>query len=481
MKKLPPGPWKLPIIGNLHQLMGSLPHHAITKLAQKHGDLMHLQLGEVSAIVASSPRTAKAILKTNDLAFADRLDCLVGEIIVDNSLDIAFAPYGEYWRQMRKICTSELLNNKMVRSLSSIRQDEALNLVSSIREEALLHPKQGINLTKKVSSYTSSMVCRAAFGRAFGRHYQDKLIEIQKEVLVLTSGFDVSDVFPSWKTLHHLSLMKPKLRRLRDRIDEIFDIVIQAHVKNPSGRNGEFGQEDLIDVLLRIKQTGGDLHFPLTNSSIRALILDIFLGGTESSTATVEWAMAELMRNPRIMAKAQCEIRKVLSPEQETIEEKDIQELSYLQLVIKETLRLHPPGPFLIPRNNREQCEIDGYIIPLKTRAIVNAWAIGRDPNYWDDPEIFKPERFENNPINFTGSDYEYLPFGGGRRMCPGISFGLANVEVPLAYLLYNFDWRLPEDVENIGFDMEETYGLTATKKNNLFLVASKYETLGKP
>ncbi|CAI9118601.1 OLC1v1020192C1 [Oldenlandia corymbosa var. corymbosa] len=269
-KKLPPGPRKLPLIGNMHHLMGSLPHHALTKLAKKHGDLMHLQLGEISAIVVSSPRVAKTVLKSHDTAVSNRPDFLVGRIIFYDYSDLGFAPYGDYWRQLRKICTLELLSTKSVRSFASIRQDEVSKLVSSIREEALFEQrKQGTNLTRKVSSYTISMISRAAFGRAFERH-QEKLAELMREVLFRMSGFDASDLFPSWKVLQHLSLMKPKLMELRSRADEILDVIIQDHVENPTGKNGEFGQEDLIDVLLRIKQGGGDYNFPLTNTNIKA-------------------------------------------------------------------------------------------------------------------------------------------------------------------------------------------------------------------
>ncbi|CAI9118599.1 OLC1v1020191C1 [Oldenlandia corymbosa var. corymbosa] len=471
-KKLPAGPWKLPIIGNMHQLIGSLPHHALKNLAQKHGDLMHLQLGEISAIVASSPRMAKAILKTHDVAFADRPDFLVGKIIFYDNSDIAFSPFGDYWRQMRKIATLELLSNKSVRSFSSIRKDEILQLISSIREEALKPSKKPINLAQKTFSYTNSMVCRVAFGRVFGQH-RDKVIKLMKEVLLRASGFDISDILPSWKILCHLSLMKPKLEELHDEFDEILETIIQKHLENPTGRNGEFGQEDLIDVLLRI-QKSGDLQFPINNTNIKAVLLDMFTGGTTTSATVVEWAMAEMMRNPDVMAKAQREIRKALPrAEKRVIEEIDIQKLSYLKLVIKETLRLHSPVPLLVPRDCKEQCEIDGYIIPPKTRVMVNVWAIGRDPKYWNDPESFQPERFENNTIDILGTDFEYLPFGGGKRICPGISFGLANVEVPLANLLYHFNWKLPDNIESSGLDMAEAYGLAGTRKNSLLLIPS--------
>ena len=202
---------------------------------------------------------------------------------------------------------------------------------------------------------------------------------------------------------------------------------------------------------------------------------DVFAGGTETSSTTVEWAMSEMIRNPGVMAKAQSEIRNAFRGKN-TIEETDIQRLQYLRSVIKETLRLHPPIPMLIPRECREECEIDGYIIPVKTRVLVNAWAIGRDPEYWDDAESFKPERFENSSIDFNGSHFEYLPFGAGRRICPGIAFGLANVELPLALLLYHFDWRLPNGLDSNDLDMTETVVITASRANNLRLLATIYD-----
>ncbi|CAI9108613.1 OLC1v1008259C1 [Oldenlandia corymbosa var. corymbosa] len=450
---MPPGPRKLPIIGNMHQLMGSLPHHSLKSLAQKHGDLMHLKLGEISTIVASSSRTAEAILKTHDIAFADRPEFLAGRILFYNCSDITFSPYGEHWRQMRKLGILELLSNKVVRSFAPIRQDEVTKLVSSIRDKSCI-------------------------GWVFGGH-QDTLMELIKEVLAKSSGFDVSDIFPSWKILPYISREKPKLLDLHNKIDEIFELIIQEHVENPIGENnGEFGQEDLVDVFLRIKQSG-DLKFPVTNTNIKAIFMNVFVGGTETSAIVVEWAMAEMIKNPDVLKKAQSEVRKLVPAGKKTVEEIDILKLNYLNLVIKETLRFHPPVPLLVPRDCRELCEIDGYIIPLKTRIIINAWAIGRDPKYWDEPEKFVPERFENNPIDFTGQHYEYLPFGAGRRMCPGISFGLANVEIPLANLLYHFDWKLPDTSNGVDLDMTEAYRVTAPRKNNLFLVPSMCGCVG--
>ena len=159
----------------------------------------------------------------------------------------------------------------------------------------------------------------------------------------------------------------------------------------------------------------------------------MFVGGTETAATTVEWAMAEMMKNPRVMVKAQAEIRQVLKGKT-TVHESDIKEMSYLKLVIKETLRLHRPGPLLVPRECREPCVINGFEITLKTRVIINAWAIGRDHKHWGtDAESFVPERFVGSSIDYKGTDFEYIPFGAGRRVCPGMSFGLANVEMALS------------------------------------------------
>jgi cytochrome P450 len=188
----------------------------------------------------------------------------------------------------------------------------------------------------------------------------------------------------------------------------------------------------------------------------------------------MEWAMSELMRNPAVMKKLQGELRKAFRGKAE-VTEGDLQtsNVLYLKLVIKEALRLHPPAPMLVPRESIESCELNGYTIPAKSRVIINAWAIGRDPMYWEDAEEFKPERFENGGIDFTGSSYEFLPFGSGRRMCPGFNYGLATMELAFATLLYYFDWSLPEGVKEV--DMDEAPGLGVRRRSPLILCATPF------
>ncbi|KAH7837202.1 hypothetical protein Vadar_010949 [Vaccinium darrowii] len=270
--------------------------------------------------------------------------------------------------------------------------------------------------------------------------------------------------------------MRSKLVRLHHKMDQILENIISEHEENlgrSEGGNGEAGEEDLLDVLLRLKHRGG-LQFPMTNDNIKAVIQEIFCAGTETSLTTIEWAMSEMLRNQRVMEKTQAELRRALKGK-ERIHETDIQGLKYLKLVIKETLRLHPAAPLLLPRECREQIEIDGYVIPVKTNVIVNAWAIGRDPEYWEDAESFSPKRFDNNPIDFIGTDFHYIPFGAGRRMYPGLSFGLSNVEFPLAQLLYHFNWKLASGTKPEDLDMTETFGASVRRIRNLHLIATPY------
>jgi cytochrome P450 len=179
--------------------------------------------------------------------------------------------------------------------------------------------------------------------------------------------------------------------------------------------------------------------------------------------------MAELMRNPDAMKKAQAELRGTLGGKPKVTED-DLAQMKYLKLVIKETLRLHPAAPLLLPRQARESCNILGYDVPKGTTVMVNAWAIGRDPRYWDDPEEFKPERFESGTIDFKGLDFEYIPFGAGRRICPGMAFAQSNIELTLAALLYHFDWKLACGLEPSELDMTEDIGITVRKKEDLLL-----------
>ena len=184
--------------------------------------------------------------------------------------------------------------------------------------------------------------------------------------------------------------------------------------------------------------------------------------------------MSEMLKAPRVMEKAQAEVRSMFN-EKGHLDETAIDELKFLKAVVKETLRLHPPFPLLLPRESMEKCKIDGYEVPQKTRIIINAWAIGRDSDFWVEAERFYPERFLDSSIDYKGTDFGYIPFGGGRRICPGMLFAMASIQMPLAYLLYHFDWKLPDGMKAEDLDMTEAYGIAVRRKQDLHLIPIPY------
>ncbi|OAY28415.2 hypothetical protein MANES_15G062300v8 [Manihot esculenta] len=349
-------------------------------------------------------------------------------------------------------------------SFRSIREEEVSNLIKAIS----LTGNSPINLSEKLFLLTLSIISRAAVGKKC--RDQEEFIATIQQSLSLSSGFAIAEMYPSIKGLERMSGLRPKLEKLHRQIDRIIENIVQEHKSEATASqvNGGEVEEDLIHVLLKLQEQG-NLEVPLPDAGLKAIILDVFSAGSETSSATMEWAMSELLKNPKLMEEAQAEVRRVFN-QKGTVDETGIHELKFLKSVIKETLRLHPPGS-LIPRECRMSCEINGYNIPAKTKVLINAWAIGRDPKYWVQAERFCPERFLNSSIDYKGMDFEYLPFGSGRRMCPGISMALANVELPLAQLLYHFDWKLPSGLKPEDLDMTEVSGLAIRKKENLYLI----------
>uniref|UniRef100_A0A453TBZ4 Uncharacterized protein n=1 Tax=Aegilops tauschii subsp. strangulata TaxID=200361 RepID=A0A453TBZ4_AEGTS len=351
--RLPPSPPKLPLIGHLH-LVGPNPHVSLADLASKHGGcdgLMLLHLGHVPNLVVSSPSGAEAVMRTHDHVFASRPLSAAAAVLLNGPSDISLAPYGEFWRQARKLVTTHLLSATKVRAFQGAREEEVGLVVAKIRAAAAAH-----------------------------------------------SAVD------------------------QDR--------------------------DMVDVLLSLQH-----EYNLTTDNLRGILMDMFEAGTDTSYVTLEFAMAELIRKPRLMAKLRDEA------------------------VVKETLRLHPPAPLLLPRLSMADCDdVNGYTVPAGTQVMVNAWALGRDTGSWGEKaDEFSPERFVEGgasaAADFKGRDFHFLPFGAGRRVCPGIGFGIATVEVMLANLVYCFDWELPHGMREEDVDMTEEFGLTTRLKEKLLLV----------
>ncbi|XP_057770327.1 cytochrome P450 71D10-like [Salvia miltiorrhiza] len=463
-----PGPKTLPLIGNLHLMLSSpMPNYVFRDLAAKHGPLMHLQLGELPILIVSSIDLANQVVKTHDLIFANRPPGLAPETVAYNRTNIVFSPYGDHWRQLRRICTQELLNARRVQSFRHIREEENMNLCRWIAS----CEGSPANLSDKLYLTSYDVITRASV-KAKTKE-REAVVAVIIESLKVGAGFLLSDFYPSINLLPVITGALFRIQRVHRKFDKLLDGIIKQHRARAAANTTTNGQivddddkyEDFVDVLLKFERDGS-----LTTANIKAVLLDMFLGGTDTSANTVEWAMSELIKNPSELSKAQEEVRRVFD-DKGYVDEDKFDELKYLKLIIKETMRLHPALPLLLPRMSSQRCEINGYEIPAGTRVIVNAWALGRDPKYWKDAEKFIPERFEESSHDFHATNLEYIPFGAGRRICPGISFGIANVQLPLSMLLYHFDWKMPNGIKGEDLDMSEAFGITVNRNHHLHLV----------
>ncbi|CAL5009397.1 unnamed protein product [Urochloa decumbens] len=470
LSRLPSPPSRLPVIGHLH-LVGSLPHVSLRDLAAKHGrrGLMLLRLGAVPTVIISSPSAAQAVLRTHDHVFASRPYSAIADIIFYGSSDIVFSPYGEYWRQLRKIATTHLLTNKKVRSYRHAREQETMLLVTKVREAAMAHTS--VDLTELLNEFSNDVFCHAVSGKIFKEEGRNRLLRELGEInSALLGGFNVEDYFP---VLAKLDIVKrilcAKAQDVNKRWDELLNKLIHAHESRlVSERDGE--ESDFIDVLLSVQQ-----EYNLTRDSIKAQLVIMLEAGTDTSFIVLEYVMVELMRNPRVLAKLQSEVRTAIPKGKEIVTEDDLSGLTYLKAVIKETLRLHASAPLLVPHLSTADCDIDGYTIPSGTRVLINIWALARDPNYWESPEEFMPERFMEGGsaahMDFKGNDFSYLPFGSGRRMCPGINFAMGMIEGMVTNLVYHFNWELAPELADKGIDMTESFGVTLHRNEKLLLV----------
>ncbi|CAM6020150.1 unnamed protein product, partial [Sphagnum balticum] len=458
--KRAPGPFPIwPVLGSL-LLLGRLPHRAFYQLSKKYGDIMELKLGSVRTIVVSSPELAKEVLKVHDLIFASRPDIAAPKIIF-NDRDIAFAPYEDRWRHLKKVIMLGLLSAKKLEASTHVRDEELSSLVHQIFEDC----KDGkpVNMQRSLFSTSMNVVTRLLFRkRYFSTEHTNEDCEEFKDLIVkimtLCGTFNISDYVPYLKPFDVQGLV-PQFNQTRLRFDRLFDRIIQVHLKEKK-RPDE--SKDFLDVMLSLPGVDG-VSDRIDDSTIRAVVSDILVAGTDTIITTVEWGLVQLLKHPGIIKKAQDELNEVVGHER-VVDERDIPQLKYFQAVVKETLRLHPAGPLLLPHESREACEVGGYHVPTKTRIFVNVWAVHRHPSAYENPLDFNPERFLGSALDTKGMDFQLLPFGSGRRICPGMNFGLLMVQIILAKLLHTFTWMLPGEESPEDIDMGEVFGVTIPK-----------------
>ncbi|KAL9439093.1 hypothetical protein AB3S75_024705 [Citrus x aurantiifolia] len=473
---LPPSPPRLPIIGNLHQL-GTLRHRSLKALSNKYGPLMFLHLGHSPTLVVSSAEIAREIIKNHDIVFANRPKNTAGDIIFYASKDIGFSNYGEYWREARKACVLGLLSTKKVQSLQYVNEEEVAIMINKIRSSCF--NEGSVNLAEMLQTVANNIIARSVLGRRVEEETaggnSNKFGELSRRMMIQSASFCYRDLFPSLGWLDVVTGRIGRLKAIAREFDALFDQVIEEHrISEISDEdNDQSAEKDLVHTILKL-QKDGRLGIELNQDNLKALLLDMFSGGTETTSATVEWAMAELVKNPKLMKKTQEEVRRVVK-HKSSINVADINQMNFLKCVIKETLRLHPAGTILFPRVTSTSVNLRGYDIPAKTTTYINAWAVQRDPKVWNRAEEFLPDRFIDSAIDFNDQNCEFIPFGVGRRICPGMLFGKVAAEYLLANLLYWFDWKLPGGAVNEDLDMTEVFGLTVSKKFPLILVPTMY------
>jgi cytochrome P450 len=370
----------------------------------------------------------------------------------------------------QEICLTELFSAKRIESFEYIRVEEVARMLGSILETC----QRGlpIEIREEMSTVSNNIISRMVLGRRYldkeagNKIRPEELKKMLEEFFVLNGVLNIGDYIP-WLAWLDLQGYVGRMKKLSKRLDVFLEDVVEEHDRRRKGVEN-YVAKDMVDVLL---QHADDPQLDLSRIKVKGFIQDIIAGGTESSATLVEWGLSELLKKPETLERATEELDRMVGRDR-WVEEKDMAGLQYVQWIVKEILRLHPVAPMLAPHLSTQPCRIAGYDIPANTRLFVNVWTIGRDDKLWENPNEFQPERFKGSTMDVKGRDYELLPFGSGRRMCPGYTLGLKVVQITLAKLIHGFQWKLPDGKSLKELDMGETFGLSTPKTYPLVAVA---------
>ncbi|KAG5579350.1 hypothetical protein H5410_049977 [Solanum commersonii] len=454
-------------------------------------------IGNVDAITTNDPEIIREILVQQDDVFASRPRTLAAIHLAYGCGDVALAPLGPKWKRMRRICMEHLLTTKRLESFAKHRADEAQSLVKDIWTKA--QKGQIVNLREVLGGFSMNNVTRMLLGKQYfgaesaGPQEAMEFMHVTHELFWLLGVIYLGDYLPFWRWIDPYGCEK-KMRDVEKRIDDFHMRIIEEHRKkkgNKNNNNIDDDEMDFVDVLLSLPgedEGDGNGKQNMDDVEIKALIQDMIAAATDTSAVTNEWAMAEVIRHPHVLKKIQEELDIVVGSGR-MVTESDLIHLKYLRCVVRETFRMHPAGPFLIPHESIRDTKINGYYIPAKTRVFINTHGLGRNTKIWDNIDEFRPERHlppnddEKNMIMTTscsssrveishGPDFKILPFSAGKRKCPGAPLGVKLVLMALARLFHCYDWSPPNGVKHQDIDTNEVYGMTMPKAKPLMAIA---------
>ncbi|KMZ69666.1 p-coumaroyl shikimate 3-hydroxylase [Zostera marina] len=464
-RRLPPGPRPWPVVGNLFSIK-PVRFRCFAEWAAKYGPIISVWIGPTLNVVVSNSELAREVLKEKDQALANRHRTRSAARFSRDGQDLIWADYGPHYVKVRKVCTLELFSPKRLEGLRPIREDEVTAMVESLYKDS---GKKMLVLKTYLSAVAFNNITRIAFGKRF----MDEEGVVDKQGMELkaitVNGFKLGASLAMAENIPWLRCFFPLEEKTfaqhganRDRFTKL---IMDEHTTAREKSGG--AKQHFVDALLTLKE-----KYDLSDDTIIGLLWDMITAGMDTTAISVEWAMAEVIRNPTVQIKAQEELDRVVGFERIMTEE-DFPNLHYLQCVVKEALRLHPPTPLMLPHKAADDVSLGGYHIPKGSNVHVNVWAVARDPNEWKDPLRFSPERFLENNVDMKGHDFRLLPFGAGRRVCPGAQLGINMVQSMLGHLLHHFKWAPPEGVCSENLNMSENPGLVTFMQTPLQAIAT--------
>ncbi|XP_024973240.1 cytochrome P450 81E8-like [Cynara cardunculus var. scolymus] len=455
-----PTPPSLPVIGHLH-LIGQPVHRVLHHLSSKYGPIMALRFGSRPVLVVTSPPAVEECFTRNDLVLANRPLLLSGKYLDYDHTTVGAVPYGRLWRDLRRIVTLELFSTARLKAYMGVRQDEVRSLIKSLSRDAWQDFTR-VEMKSRIQGLSFNIIMRIVADKRFYGIEVDDFEEARTFKAIMREASEVSvasnpgDFIPFLRWIDFQGLEK-KLQKLQAKFDSFSQSLIEERRSKHHGSFDNGKAKTFIDAFLSLQESEPEYY---TDNIIKGNILTLLVAGTDTSSVTIEWAMSLLLNHPDVLKRARAEVDEHIGY-QRLVEETDLTKLPFIQCIVHETLRLFPAAPLLVPHEPSEDCIIGGFHVSRGTMVLVNAWAIHRDPQLWDEPLSFKPERFEK----MGNMGYRFIPFGVGRRQCPGA--GLANrvVTSVLASLIQCFEWeRVGEEL----VELSEGRGLSMPKNKPL-------------